>query len=38
MVPEAKRTEADITVKVLMKGLEVAPTDIRIMVTSEEDV
>lgn len=38
MQPEAKTTEAEITIKVLMKGLAVAPTDIRIQVTSDEDI
>jgi hypothetical protein len=34
----SKRTEANITIRVLLKGLEVSPADIRIQVTSDEDV
>jgi hypothetical protein len=34
----SKRTEANITIRVLLKGLEVSPSEIRVQVTSEEDV
>lgn len=35
---QAMKTVANLIVRVLLKGLAVSPTDIRIQVSSEEDV
>jgi hypothetical protein len=35
---EAMKTLCNLTIRVLIKGLDVSPSELRIQVTSEEDV